>query len=81
MMTLRHTPEPSAAGKTHASRVMPIVRSRPAASATVTQLLVPLNDSVLPNLPGLAHVAFATVPVRLFPDPSFALIPLPSSNE
>src|SRR4051812_14211414 len=67
-------------GLTHASIVMPVVRSSEFASATVTQSLVPLNESAEPNLPPAFHVAPETVPVLLLPDASVTVVPLPSSK-
>ena len=54
-------------GNTHASNVIPVVRSRSLASATVTQLFVPLNKTALPYLPAGVHVALETVPVWPLP--------------
>src|SRR5437016_5178162 len=68
------------AGLTHASSVMPEVRSREGLSPIVTQLLVPLNESALPAWPA-AHVAFAIVPLFPLPDASATMEPVPSSNE
>jgi hypothetical protein len=65
-------------GLTHASMVMPVVRSRLAASAIVTQLVVPLNESALPKRPELFQVAPLIVPVLPLPDASAVVGPLPS---
>src|SRR4051794_22852219 len=65
-------------GRTHASSVMPVVRWSAAASATVTQALVPLKDSAAPYFPVAVHVAFVSVPVLPWPDASFACTPAPS---
>src|SRR4051812_21292760 len=70
----------AAAGLTHASSVMPFVRCKSALSATVTQALLPLNDSALPNFPEVVQVALARVPFRPWPDTSPAVVPVPSSN-
>ena len=79
MTTVRHTP-PAAVGFTQASRVTADVRRREAASATLTMLLVPLNDSALPNLPAVVQVALESVPVLLLPDASTVEVPVPSSK-
>ena len=47
-------------------------------SATVTQALVPLNDSAPPYLPEAVQVALARVPVLPLPEASPAVVPLPS---
>ena len=80
MTTLRHDPAPFAVGKTHASSVIPVVRSSALASATVTQSLTPSNDRALPNLPAVVHVAPLSVPVRLLGVMSTVVVPLPSLN-
>ena len=64
-------------GFTHASSVIPVVRSSDAASATVTHALVPLNESAEPNLPDAVHVALEIVPVLPCPDASVTWTPLP----
>src|SRR5438045_3932859 len=69
-----------ATGLTHASRVIAPVRWREAASATVTQLFVPLNDSAPPYLPAVARVAAVMVPVFPLPEESVVVEPLGSSN-
>src|SRR5262245_12591750 len=66
-------------GLTQAEIVIPLVRSREFASATVTVLFVLLNWTSLPNCPE-AHGAFASVAPLLFPDESDAVMPLPSLN-
>jgi hypothetical protein len=73
---------PPAFGLTHASSVMPVVRSRELESGTVTNELEPLNESALPNLPALApaHVALESVPLLPFPDRSAVVEPAPSSK-
>src|SRR5919198_2741749 len=78
-ITDRHA-VPSAFGLTHASSVMPFVRSSEFESETVTQELVPLKDSALPNLPLVDQVVFAVVPVLLFPERSVTVVPVPSSK-
>ena len=69
-------------GLTHASSVIPFVRSRESASATVTMELVPLNERALPNFPAdaPAQVVLASVPALPFPDWSTAVVPLPASK-
>src|SRR5581483_3266055 len=78
-MTSRHAAVTSE-GFTHASRVMPVVRWRLAASGTVTRAVVPLNASPLPYLPAVVQVAFWIVPTFPRPDASLTEEPLPSSN-
>src|SRR5206468_12751222 len=56
-MTVRQT-LPRAAGSTHASSVIPVVRCRAAESGIDTLAFVPLKDSALPYLPVVAQVAF-----------------------
>ena len=73
-------PVAATAGRTHASSVIPDVNRNAAASATVTRELDPLNDNAFPNLPAADHAAFATVPVRPFPDASTTDTPDPASN-
>src|SRR6478672_1086722 len=70
----------SVVGLTQASRVMPVVRSRRLLSATVTQLLVPLNIRAPPNLPAEVQEVLLTVPVRLWPEESLAVVPAASSK-
>ena len=65
-------------GLTHASIVMPVVRSSEALSLTVTELFVPLNDRAPPNLPSALHVAPEVEPVLPVPDASAAVVPAPS---
>src|SRR2546428_12918250 len=76
-------PHPSIAGSlTHASSVMPVVRSSgvPAApSMTVTQSLMPLKDNALPTLPG-TRTAPVMVPLRPLGDESIAVAPPASSK-
>ena len=80
MMTVRHGP-PSWLGFTHASRVMPAVRSRLDESGTVTIAFVPLNWSALPYLPVVTQVALAIEPLLPRPEVSPSEAPLPSSKE
>src|SRR5689334_3760717 len=79
MMTQRQS-EPRAVGCTQASRVMPVVRSRLFASATVTQLLVPLKLNAPPNLPAATWVAPVMVPGLFWPEESAAVVPVVSSK-
>src|SRR3989441_4805235 len=71
-----------AVGLTHASSVMPAVRSSgvPAApSMTVTQSSMPSNDNALPILPG-TRTAPVMLPLRALGDESVAVVPLASSK-
>ena len=77
MMTLRQL-VPSAVGNTHASSVIPFVRSRRAVSLTVTRLLVPLKVRALPNRPWVVQLAPVMAPVCPFPEASVTLVPPPS---
>src|SRR3954447_8399931 len=76
-MTARQS-DPRAVGCIHASRVMPVVRSRLFASATVTQSLVPLKLSAPPNLPAAVWVAPVIVPGLFWPEESAAVGPVVS---
>ena len=67
-----------AVGYTHASSVMPPVRSSEAESATVTQESAPLNHRALPYLPAVVQVAPETAPVLPCPEASAAVVPTPS---
>ena len=80
--SLRITVRPvtMAMGLTQASRVRAPVRSREAASATVTQALTPLNDRAPPYFPEADQVAFDRVPVFPRPLASAAVVPDPSLN-
>ena len=60
----------TAAGFTHASKVMPLVRSSDVAFGIVTREFVPLNTRAFPNLAELVQVVFDTVPRLPFPDKS-----------
>src|SRR4051812_48939991 len=70
----------AAVGYTQASRVMPDDSRSRALSATVTQLLVPLNDRALPYFPAVTQVAPEIAPVSPLPAASAAAAPAPSSN-
>src|SRR5262245_41915821 len=56
------------------------VRSSELESATVTQLLVPLKDRALPNLPAVLQVALLIVPVFPLPEASATVEPVPASK-
>src|SRR5262245_39474208 len=68
-------------GLTHASRVMPVLRSSDGASVIVTRALAPLNIRAFPNFPVDAHVAPLMVPVLPLPDASATVPPVPSLKE
>src|SRR5262245_52083642 len=59
---------------------MAAVRCNEALSATVTQLLVPLNDRARPYFPAKAQLAPLRVPVNPPPELSAVDVPDPSSN-
>src|SRR6185312_8636316 len=80
MTTVRHGP-PSWLGFTHASTVIPDVRSSVDASGTVTIAFVPLNWSALPYFPVVTQVALVIAPLFPRPEVSPTDVPLPSSNE
>src|SRR5947209_15831895 len=67
------------AGFTHASSVIPFVRSSDALSGTVTQLLTPSNARALPKRPAV-HLVLVSVPVFPSPDASAVVVPEPSSK-
>src|SRR4051812_1525024 len=68
-MTVRHA-LPTAVGRTQPSSVMPVVRSRESASATVTQSLTPSKLSAPPNLPAVLRTGPLIVPVLPRPEAS-----------
>src|SRR3954469_15384636 len=68
-------------GLSHASSVMPFVRSSEAASGIETSVELPLNWSAPPYLPVFVQVPFCTVPLLPLPDESLSVVPEPSSNE
>src|SRR3954454_20649153 len=71
----------TAAGLTHASSVMPDVRSSELESATVTIPLAPLNDSAAPERPAAVHVAPPVIePLFPLPEESLTAVPAPSSK-
>ena len=74
--TVRHPP--NVEGATHASSVIPVVKSSAAVSLMVTQSLTPSNDSALPYLPCVDHVAPEIVPVCPRPLRSTSVVPVPS---
>ena len=71
---------PSADGRTHASSVIPVVRSSELASGTVTQSFTPSKLNADPNRPAALHTAPETEPTFPFPDESATLEPEPASN-
>src|SRR3954468_23902641 len=77
--TVRQT-LPSAVGRTHASIVIALVRSRSLASAIETESLTPSNESAPPFLPAALHVAPLIVPGWLWPVTSASVVPLPASK-
>src|SRR6266545_4749724 len=77
-MTSRHPPP--TVGYTHASKVIPVVKSNELASLTVTRALVPLNDRAGPNFPAVVHVAASIAPLFPLPDVSVTVVPAPSLN-
>ncbi len=74
-MRSRHPPND--VGYTHASSVIPVVKSSEAESFTVTSAVDPLKDRACPNLPP-AHVAPLITPVFPLPEASATLVPVPS---
>ena len=73
-------PDGTTVGKTQACSVIAVVKSSEAASATVTQLLVPLNTSAFPKRPAVVQVADVTTPPLPLPEASAAAVPVPSSK-
>ena len=59
---------------------MAAAKSSEVESATVTQLLTPLNDNALPNFPAVDQVVLATVPAFPLPEASATVEPVPSSK-
>src|ERR1041384_7876893 len=70
---------PDAVGLTHASSVIPAVRSSEAESLMETSALVPLNPSPFPHFP-VTQVAPLMVPEFPFPEIPATVLPLDSSN-
>ena len=75
----RHALE-TVVGSTQASSVMPELSCSELLPGIVTRLLVPLNESALPNLPAVVQVAPEIVPLLPFPEASVTVVPVPSSN-
>ncbi len=73
-------PDPTAVGRTHASSVMPVVRSSESASGTVTQSLMPSKLSAPPKRPPVLRVGPLSVPVLPRPDASAVVVPDASSK-
>ena len=71
---------PDTEGITHASSVIPVVRSSEFASGTVTQSLTPSKLNAAPNLPAPVHTGPEIAPAFPFPDESAAVVPDPASN-
>ena len=69
-----------AAGLTHASTVIPVLRSSEAASATPTELLDPLKVRTLPYLPVAFQAVFDATPLLAYPDEFAVAVPVPSSK-
>src|SRR5919108_3344029 len=69
---------PSALGRTHASSVIALVRSRSSASAIRTESLTPSNDSAPAFFPAADHVGPLSVPVWPLPVTSWSVVPLPA---
>src|SRR6266581_2539437 len=67
-------------GYTHASSVMPLVKSSDAASLTTTTELDPLKANAFPKRPVLTHVAPLIAPALRKPEESATVVPLPSSK-
>src|SRR5262245_24857129 len=78
-ITVRQT-ELSALGCTHASSVIPDVRSSEFESGTVTLSFTPSNDMALPCLPPALQRAPEMVPLFPDPDASATVEPVPSSK-
>src|SRR2546421_3908854 len=74
-MTIVCQPLSATAVLTHASTVIPVVRSSSGASGTVITLLVPLNEYAPPYLPAEIHVAPETVPALPLPETSATVVP------
>src|SRR5688500_9572603 len=67
-------------GRTQPSMVIPVVASSEFESGTLTNALLPLNDSALPYLPSVLQAAPDKLPWLLLPDLSAAVVPEPSSK-
>ena len=71
---------PAPLGRTQPESVIAFVRSRSAASATVTQSSTPSNKSAPPFLPAADQVAPEIVPVWPLPVASASVEPVPASK-
>ncbi len=69
---------PAPLGRTQAESVIPFVRSRSFASATVTQSSIPSNESAPPFLPAADHSGPEIVPVWPLPVASASVVPEPA---
>src|SRR5262249_3277064 len=69
-----------AVGWIQAERVIPLVRSSEAESATWTLLFAPLKLRALPYRPRVVRLAPVTVPVFPLPEESAVVGPLPSAK-
>src|SRR3954469_4588563 len=67
-------------GRTQASSVIALVRSRLLASGTLTWSLTPSKDSAEPNLPVSERVGPLIVPTLPVPEASVAVVPVVSSK-
>src|SRR5436190_16364704 len=67
-------------GSTQASRVMPFLRSRDAASGMVTREVLPLKDRAPPYLPAADQIALLMLPSLPLPERSCRTAPPPSSK-
>jgi hypothetical protein len=72
--------EPSLAGFTQASTVIPVVSSSEVASAIVTRSLTPSKESAEPCLPAPVQAAPEMTPALPLPEASPALVPPLSPN-
>ena len=71
----------SVVGLTHASSVIPFVRSSELESGTEMKLeVVPLKDAAEPKTPFGLQVTLLSVPVFPWPERSPAVVPVPSSK-
>ena len=69
-----------AVGWIQAERVIAVVRSSEAESATRTVLFVPLKLRALPKRPWVVQLAPVMVPAFPLPEESAVVVPLPSAN-
>ena len=70
-----------AVGRTHASSVIPVVRSSDAVSAIVTRSLTPSNVRAPPFLPAVVQLGPEIEPAFPLPEESARVEPEPPSNE